>query len=425
MTTRERRLSYALLALVLVGGITFVGYQMIWAPLKDRKADIARVTGEIEDRQLRIARIEKRRADLEKWSKLSLPADAVAPGQATAVPVKPGTVEPARADLARREYEVELSKTLKAAGFEPGSFTIIPKPPDNKTTPTFANKKPIYTRLLFTVEAKGDLASFVNWLGRFYKLKLLHQIRNLTIQKPMGGDPRALELVINMTIEALVLDSAEKRKTLQAEKPPETPSLLTRSDDQYAMIAGKNLFFGPAVREREGGDRPQRPTVDTAQFVRLDGISSTANGLEATLWDEYHNRDYKITPKTVGGYRIESSFKLGNRSRPDSVGSTFELKDGEGKTELWWEVVRVFPREIIFRDDEAYYALRLGHTLADMKALSREDLALRGIKPEEAKTPAADAVREPDKDAAKEPPKGNGEAQQDPPKNNGGGPQAP
>src|SRR5438552_2594084 len=78
-----------------------------------------------------------------------------------------------------------------ASAFEAGSFSVLPKQPETRTSPTFVSKKPVYTKLPFSVTARGDLASLIDWLERFYKLQLLHQIRQLTIQVPAGADSTA------------------------------------------------------------------------------------------------------------------------------------------------------------------------------------------------------------------------------------------
>jgi hypothetical protein len=397
MTTRERRMSVILIGFILVVGVGFFGYQFVVSPLNAKSSQIENLKGEVANRLDRINRIESRRADLEKWKKLSLPPDkedkakleAVAPGKSPA--------DNARADLAQREYEDELNKMLRASGYAATDVAITPKKPDAKSSPTLANKKPIYTRLLFTVQLKGDLASLVDFMDRFYKVRLLHQIRNLTIIKPLGGDIRAAaanpgapaptpstDLDVNMTIEALVLDTAEKRTTLFPEKPVDMPPLLSRTDAQYAMIAGKNMFFGPAAA---GPREPSGPTyLDAAPFVRLTGIASGTNGLEATLWDKYHDWEYKIAPHSLGGFKVEATYVLGGRKRTDTErsGKTLALHDANGDVVIEWQIVRIEPREVILRDDAKgkYFALHLGEYLANRKELTKPDLDALGIKPE-------------------------------------------
>jgi hypothetical protein len=218
----------------------------------------------------------------------------------------------------------------------------------------------------------------------------------LTIQKPLGsesrtgenrgGAPPSTDLDVNMTVEALVLDNAEQRKTLLPDKPADVPPLLARDDKQYAMIAGKNIFFGPPP----AAPRMDRQSVDVTPFVRLNGVTSGPGGLEAMLWDGYHNREYRISPRSLGGYRVEASFTLNNKKRIDTdrSGQSLTLKDADGEVSDQWLIVRIDPREVILRDDAAgkYYVLHLGQTLADMKLLGKDELTARGVKAEPAKT---------------------------------------
>jgi hypothetical protein len=312
------------------------------------------------------------------WPKISLPAAA-----------RPGVVaqDTAHADLARREYEEELSKLLRQSGFDAGSFTIVPKPPDSKSGPTLANKKPIYTRLEFAVQLKGDLASLVDWMERFYKLRLLHQIRNLSIQRPVDSARNANtgDLDINMTIEALVLDTAEVRKTLVPDKPPELPPLLTPGR-QYASIAGKNVFFGPPPAA------PKSDAIDATPYVKFESTTSSEGGLAATLWDAVHNHDYEIRPRSVGGYRVEVYYYINNRKRSlRSGGDALELRNEDGDVEHRWQIVRVEDRELILREKDKYYSLHIGEALADMKELSKGQLSALGIKAEPAAKASAPA----------------------------------
>jgi hypothetical protein len=403
MTTRERRMSVILIGFILVVGTGFFGYQFVYSPLQTKKTLIGKLDDDIAQLEARKARIEKRGPDLEKWKKLSLPPDKVDPAKIEAV--APGKMpgENARADLAQREYEDELNKMLRASGYAATDVAITPKKPDAKSSPQLANKKPIYTRLQFAVQLKGDLASLVDFMDRFYKVRLLHQIRNLTIIKPLGGDFRAAaaavaaggaapntpstDLDVNMTIEALVLDNAEKRTTLLPEKPVDVPPPLSRTDAQYAMIAGKNMFFGLAPIStglRDGGNA----YLDTAPFVRLTGINSGPNGLEATLWDMYHDWNYKIAPHSLGGFKVEATYTLGGRKRIDSErsGKTLALHDANGDIVMEWQIVRIDDplREVILRDDAKgkYFALHLGDYLLNRKELTKTDLDALGIKQE-------------------------------------------
>jgi hypothetical protein len=449
MTTRERRMSVILIGFILVVGVGFFGYQFIVSPLKAKKDQLAALQDDVDQREARIARITKRQGDLAAWKKLSLPPDAEKKTTETAV-LQPGKspADNARADLAQRDYEDELNKMLRAAGYAAADIVgIIPKKPDAKSSPALANKKPIYTKLVFTVQLKGDLASLVDFLGRFYKVRLMHQIRNITIQKPIGADMRAAadaraaaaaanaqngqngqggqpgqggqnaqggpggqggqrgqgaqqqvtpstDLDVTLTIEALVLDTAEQRKTLLPDKTPDLPPLLARTDAQYAMIAGKNMFFGPSPvsRVRTGPDDSLASFFDPSQYMKLNAITSGDNGWEAWMYDVFHNWDYRIAPRRTGGYQVDVSYILGGRKRTDGErsGKTIALRNSDGDVIKEWLIVKIDRRDVILRDDAKgdYFALHIGDSLAQKEKLSKSQLDEMGIKMEPAKPPA-------------------------------------
>jgi hypothetical protein len=385
MTTREQRMSIALIGFITVAGLGFVGYQFILAPLQAKQTLINNLNNDIEDKEARVARVLKRKADLDAWSKLSLPPDPVDPNKPPPPPPAPGkAAEPVQAVLARREYEEFLSKLASAAGFDAGSITIIPKPPDAKSVPLFATRRPIYTKLLFSVEVRGDLASVVDFMVRFYKVRLLHQVRKLVLAKPAGGGfggPPTTDLVATLDIEALVLDTAEKRTALQP-NPSVGAQVLARDEHDYARIAGKNIFFGPpAPVQRESGPG----YFDATPFIRLTGISSHPNGMEATLWDTYNNREYRVTPRSLGGFQIDAMFTVNGRRHtdPDRSGKALTLRDTDGTVMEEWQFVRIDPREVILRDDRGTYAvLHLGEYMNKRTELKKADLDALGIKPE-------------------------------------------
>src|SRR5207237_2163237 len=62
MTTRERRLSVVMIAISAVAGLGFSAYQFVLSPLKTKKDQATALQSDIEDKQVRIAKIQKRRA---------------------------------------------------------------------------------------------------------------------------------------------------------------------------------------------------------------------------------------------------------------------------------------------------------------------------------------------------------------------------
>jgi hypothetical protein len=384
MTTRDNKMAYILLGFIVLSAVGFFGYQFYLVPMRERETRIGDLRREVDGLEARVEAIHAQQPKLEKMRKISLPSNI---------------------DQARRAYGEEIEKMLRASGFEAGNFSVLPKAPETRTNPTFANKRPVYTKLPFTVTAKGDLASIVDWMERFYKLQLLHQIRNLTIQLPAGADSNARrgqnDLDMTVTLEALVLDNAEPRKTLTPEKPVALPSVLAAPERQYASIAGKNIFYGSAPVTTG----PVKPPIDVMPFVKFDGVSYDAGIPTATLWDQYHNHDYKIRPRTTGGFRVEVSYYINGRKRDLRSGRNLELHDSSGEIERLWEIVRIDDRELILRDEEQYYRLHLGQSLADMVALKSEEVKALGIK-DDIKTDAGEEEKAKEKEAAKDKDKG-------------------
>jgi len=156
MTARERRMSIVLVGFIIVIGAGFFGYQFVLSPLSAKGVQIDSLNTDIANRLDRITKIQKRRPDLDKWKKLSLPPDKVDPTKVaeTAIPGKsPG--DNARADLAQREYEDELNKMLRASGFAAADVAITPRKPDAKSAPQLATKKPIYNQAAVHRAAQG------------------------------------------------------------------------------------------------------------------------------------------------------------------------------------------------------------------------------------------------------------------------------
>src|SRR5437773_6811071 len=165
MTVRERFLAVVVLGLIVLAGAGLMISQFVLSPIRNRNHRIAELKSDVEERRDKIAQIQALKPKFESWRRISLPAD-------------PG--------FAKLEYEKRLRELLLQSGFEGNSTTVIPSRGDNKTTPTLPGKKePIYTRLNYTVSADGELAELVDFLERFYRTPLLHEIKKLDIRRPL------------------------------------------------------------------------------------------------------------------------------------------------------------------------------------------------------------------------------------------------
>ena len=271
--------------------------------------------------------------------------------------------------------------------------------PRTRTSPTFGNKKPIYTQLPFTVTAKGDLASIVDWIKRFYKLPLLHQIRNLSIQLPAGSDSSARrganDLDMTVTVEALILDSAEAHKTLTPEKPVDLPSVLSPKDRQYASIAGKNIFYGSAPFSS-----PRRNS-----WMSCRSSSSTACRTRPARRPRLCGTSTTITTTASGRTRPAAS---GSRCPTTSMAaSAICAVAATWSARCQWrhraalDIVKIDDREMILKDEEHYYRLHIGQSLADMVALKADEVKSLGLKDDIKKATGEEEKakdKEPDKD---------------------------
>jgi len=285
---------------------------------------------------------------------------------------------PADVNAARREYADELARLARDAGFEAGAFPIMAKEPDTKSSPQLPNKKAAYTKLDYVVNgARGDLATLVDFMERFYKLPLLHQIKTLTIQRPLTTTRAgSTELDISMAIEAIVLDQAQNRKSLLPDAAVKAPPVLAQPPRQYASIAGKNIFFGPAQRSIDP------PTIDFAEFVRCDSIAMSEDGPAVTLFDSYNNQNYRVFA-VDGGFRVQVTYSLGGKPKVLRSSKNVEVQDAQGELQHRWGVVRIDPRELILRDSEGKLcALHVGQTLTECTPLSPSQAKEMGLEEE-------------------------------------------
>ena len=167
MTVRERFLAMGVLGFVTLAGVALMVSQFILSPLRERSKRIDGLKADIALNRDKIATIFAEKPKLEMWRKLSLPADI---------------------GLARLEYEKYLRKMLGESGFETGTFSVTPRPLENRTglLTTPGKKDPSFTSLTFAVQVTGgELAELVDFMERFYRTPLLHQIKSLNITRPL------------------------------------------------------------------------------------------------------------------------------------------------------------------------------------------------------------------------------------------------
>lgn len=319
MNTRERFLAIILvMAIVLVVG-GFLGYQFVWSPYNRHTENAAKLRLEVDELEVKKMAIEAQQHIYEtKTKKMSLPLDT---------------------SVAQREYNLLIDRMLRQAKFT--SPQMIPHKEDSKTdVPLLAGKKPAYTKLNLDVEATGDLMSIVDFLYSFYRQPLLHKIVKFTVYKSTAA--RGRELGVKLSIQALVLDRADDRRTLLAPVPSValaigsggatafsvqnveggrgTPfvasNVLARAggsgltSEEYRRITGKNIFFDPPKAEPEKKEEkkeekePVAKEMDLGPYLGLVRVSHSDGKSTAQIFDRYNKHDYEIETNGTGAVKV-------------------------------------------------------------------------------------------------------------------------
>lgn len=343
MTTRERHLAVVLVAVLGVFGLGFVSYQFVLSPLLDKNKQIQLRKSEIAQLEADILSVQVEKKKFEASRQQSLPADV---------------------GLAREQYGNLLEKICRRTELTQ-DLKIIPGEPDNKSVPTIAPKKPAYTKLTYKLAAKGELYNLVDFMRHFYQMPLLHTIKAMNIQRPSEARSRdRRELDIDLTIEALVLDSAPDRATLlpvvrelalmsgsaavtgfnlqlvatgRGDPVPPT-GVLADASREYLAIAGKDVFFGPT---------PERPVKnsredDISKFIELTEVTSREDGTcRAVFRDKLNNTDYVITQETSGKLLVDTQYEVNGNKKSLRKGQEIIYGSDETENRRVWRVRRI------------------------------------------------------------------------------------
>lgn len=395
MNPRERILATTALVAVLLGGLLLIVYQFYWNPLHKKEETISLLQADIEKQTASVREIELQRRKLERWRLMSLPGDE---------------------NLAGVEYEKFLTKMLQESGFT--DPIVTPQKPDPKAFGTTGGPKGpgIATKMPFSASGNAPVSAVVEMLKRFYEAGLLHQIRSLSIQRPVTvtGQRNQNQLDVRMTIEALILPGVEGNRvgpSLSQKRPliplvdprlmvlavagnlvrapgalayvpgvpsPTTlgPNILARYTaypDQYADIGKVDIFMGP-VRTQER----VVPNVDVSEFVRVTDITKSGNVAAATVYDVYDNKSDKI---------LEEDGKI------NPAWNSIRIRDAEGNVVTRGSIVKIGDRDLLLKMDGKYYAVHVGRSVqeAKRKPLSEETLLRDWGISEKPAAPEADA----------------------------------
>lgn len=328
MTQRER-LMVIVLGSLLLGGVGFGAYTLVAKPVLEKQKQVKGLEDEVADLEGTRADVELRNSRrLAELHQRSLPGGGV--------------------DFARQEYDAVLYRLLQEANV-PAGFTLDHDDAKSKNTtgipalnPTDPKDKTLtYQRLVFKIGMKrASLQVVTEFLKRFYRLNLLHQITLLELKRDgtvnLDKDDRWYtqrnDLTVNIHIEAIILNGAPARKTLlsiptenvavlggaglfalqqtpsagRAVIPPKFEEILATSPPRdYLLIAAKDPFHGslpvpdPPKPIEKKADPITPPKPDYSGYIWYTTKFGTVEGGEETVQllvrDKINNEDYEIS----------------------------------------------------------------------------------------------------------------------------------
>jgi hypothetical protein len=389
MNPRERILALVVLGIlgVVLGGFLFHSFYL--SPLQKSEESITSLQDQIEKKKARIAEIQAELPTYERWRALTLPS---------------------KLDVANLEYDKWLTNEIQKAGFVGPS--VSPKPIDLKSGVTAvgaaaAKAPPVYAKMGFSVTGRATLANLVQFLDKFYSAGLLHQIRTISIQRPLTqvAQQQRNELDVTLSIEALSLTGADPRKTLLpvidsrllaiatvaalrhapvglALAPDALgprgdlgPGKLATTERDYTQMAKKDIFFG------RQGQNPPAYNVDVSRYYRLtdiiEGEERTPSGIKkaryANMVDLYNaNRKIRLEVGKSSGY------------------SDFAIREEDYSSIVFrGRVVKINDLDIVFQglDKEGqpikdnYFRLKIGGTMQEAlrRSLTKTEASKEGL----------------------------------------------
>lgn len=196
-----------LLLAVLGLGLLFYGSDWIWSvvmdPLQALRQKQQTLQKDITRRELELAKARKATKTLAAWAAESLPGDP---------------------QVARSVYQAWLLQLVSRVGLH--------APAVDSTQPSARNG---YVSITFSLQARGTLEQWTQFLYEFHRAGLLHQIHSLAITPITKKE----QLDVNLTIDALVLPGAARTDRLNEETSDRLA--FSRLAD-YQPIVTRNLF---------------------------------------------------------------------------------------------------------------------------------------------------------------------------------------
>jgi hypothetical protein len=211
---------------------------------------------------------------------------------------------------------------LKQSGFT--SVKVVPVAADRKGAPILSGKTPAYTKMAFTVQGQAALDGVVRMLQKFHSTPLLQEVRGLTLKK---GPSTKGDLDVDMTVEALMVNGAEKRDSLLPSSTVPAPQVLAKPTRHYPDMLAKNIFTGVAAVARYSEDRSQVLGV-----VKLTALWNDGGHWEATYYDQGKGGEEKrIKERWLNEFSVADKYDnvlvQGKVVRLDADGAVFQSGD--------------------------------------------------------------------------------------------------
>jgi len=200
--------------LLAIAGVILALYAADWlwrnaveGPLKARRQKLAGLQKTIQRKDDELTRALEAGERLAVWEAQSLPSDS---------------------EVARSLYQAWLLELV--------NYVDLANPNVDSGSPL--SRRGLYQTISFSVRGRGTLQQLTTFLFEFYSANHLHQIRSLAIM-PLG---RSDQLDLSITIEAIVLATADRRDRLSSER---SDRLASDKLEDYDPIVRRNLFgFG-------------------------------------------------------------------------------------------------------------------------------------------------------------------------------------
>jgi hypothetical protein len=355
------------LSLVIILGLAMLFHLFFYKPITDIQDQIAQVREDVAKKQDELAKEERdgknilrKNPRLAEWQKISLPTPVMKDNPELKRGLPPDEIKKRHLRSIGGEYEKYLYELLLTSGFVRDTIEVQPRAIENTGATgqgPGARNGPPYTRLAFSVKGQAPLDGVVKMLDSFHRANLLHQIKNITIQKPSqslrqrptavgppapgGGPGRGAnvprELDVTFTAEAVQVNGAEPRAELFPSKDVH-PRVLAEPGRRYSDLAYHNVFLGKAAADQ----RLSEDKTQVLSFIRLTTISFDGRRWKAYVYDQGKGGDEKMLTADSIVFR------------------EFTLYDRYNNPVLAGKVLRIDDTGVFFEADGKYYRLACG-----------------------------------------------------------------